>query len=878
MLIRLLARRYVCVVAISFFTFSAYAVGDTQEDDLEDIVETDFIFADFQLDNRKTGVELDLATKDYQSYFIELELFNEHFAANLSCDESNTQLTGEFWEGPVAVSLVDEEAQPLFFIEDEQCYFNIELLPQLNVRMRFDAHRQIFAVLTEGKHPKTKEIMREARKLMLLKLDEQKAASLEIDDQYQAFTMPSLDISANERWNNARHNPSFYVQSVFDLLYHQSELQLNVQKSGSIRGRGKFARKLDWGGDKLHYQMGDIQHSQQGLFNVPSRGLGFLLGERASFGSRTSIDLSGYAQPLSEVELYRNDLLIDFIQLDDTGFYEFKNIDLRDQSAEYVIRITTPDGQETEQRLQKPGKHGLTPSEWTPTLTYLDSAEGLFEGGSGDSALFAGSINYALSADALLILGFESKIEETRETLFHLALDGFKWADMQSALKLGLLEDQWLYDASVSYGFGNQSIGLSSQRLASSLNTSTTHSASWGWGYEGYSSSFAASESHFGESLSRNYSAKMGYNGSTWSFSAEGQRSISRSNTDIGNSNGNNNDALSVKNFSLVGSTQTPIGNLNLSYQKSLGSTSQKSLNMSLSKNILGVSAAASLRWDLQQKRSSTSIRLSKSLPLFRVSGNLGFTNTSGWSFGFGISFGLFADDPFASMTNKSWRRSSNVVMQPFLDENNNGIWDETEAFLPEVSLTQRRRKFEKGVAEDHVRLYGVDAYDPKLFTVDDSELDNPFIVPKYREIRIESHPGGSVAFQVPFHLQYEVEGEIIRLNAEQEPQNKIGAVPLHLYKLSESAKNKNSSQNTSGKNPVFVKTYYSEPDGFYVIDKLKSGDYRLVVDAEYQHKEALNCEPCEVEFNTDSAEDHLLMAELITLSPQPENKHEDKG
>lgn len=821
------------------------------QEDLEDIVETDFIFADFQLDNRKTGIELDLATRDYETYFIESDVFNEHFAADLACDIESEMLTGNFWQGPVEVPLVGEEGEKLYFIEDDLCYFNINTLLALDVRMRFDSHRQVFAVLTAGKHPKTQEIKREARKLMLAKLNQQKESSLDIKDDYKAFTVPVLDLSSNDRWQNNSHRPGVYAQSVFDLLYHQADLQINYQKSGAIRGRAKLSRKIAWGGDKLHYEMGDIQSSRQSLFSVPSRGLGFSLGERNSSGRRTSLDLSGYTEPHSEVELYKDELLVDFIRLDDTGFYEFKNVDFQDQSIKYRIRITKPSGEVITNHIDPPGEHGLTTGEWTPSFVYLDSSQGVFESGKGESSLLAADVNYAISNEEVLILGIESKLEDERESLFHASLEGFNIFDIRTTLNMGYLDENWLYNVNLNRAIANHNVNLSSSRLSSSQQLSTSHSASWGWGAKGYAANFTATQSEAQSVKVRSYSSDLGYTATKWSLSLEGQRSVSQSPSF---EEGAGSNSTVSRSFSAVASANTDVGNFNLAYQRQLGFSSQKSLNLTYGKNVNGINLSTGLRWDLTQKRSSTSIRASKTFDYFRLNTNLGFSNTSGWSVGFGIAFGLFADEPLRSVSSKSMRGTSNVIMQPFLDVNGNGIWDKEEMFLPEVSLLERKKKLEKEVSENKITLYGVDAYDPKLFTIDDTELDNPFIVPKYRDIRIESHPGGEVAFQVPFQVHYELEGEIQRVKADEELASKVGQVPLHLYL-------------TSGEKPVLVKTYYSEPDGFYVLDKLKSGEYRLEVDKGFVEKEEVTCSPCEIHFDTQSAEDHLLFADLITLN-----------
>ena len=66
------------------------------------------------------------------------------------------------------------------------------------------------------------------------------------------------------------------------------------------------------------------------------------------------------------------------------------------------------------------------------------------------------------------------------------------------------------------------------------------------------------------------------------------------------------------------------------------------------------------------------------------------------------------------------------------------------------------------------------------------------------------------------------------------------------------------------------IKTYYTEPDGFYVLDRLKAGQYKLVIDHEFMTEKNINCEPCELRFSTDDAEEHLLFGDVVTLTENP--------
>lgn len=843
--------RLLAFCAFSGCVYSGYARA--QEDIAE--LEVDFVFADFQLDNRKTGVELDLATLDYKNYFLSISLFNREFAANLSC-EQNQILAGRFWEGNIELPLSKQDNE--FFIEDEECYINASILERLDIRYRFDEHRQIFSVLTNGRHPKTKELKKAARKQMLEKLHEKKQSSLEITDNYQLATPPAMDINSSYRWQQNTHSPSLFSQAAFDLLYHQADAQINWQKQGRITGRAKLSRKIPWGGNRLHYQMGDIQESRQSLFDIPSRGLGLSLGPRTSSGQRNSMDLNGYTQPNSEVELYKDDLLIDFIRLDDDGFYEFKNVDFHDQSTEYKIVINSPDGVESIIDISRPGEHGLLPGEWSPSFVILDSGQSVFSNGNGYSSgkLIAAEANYALSSTELLSIGLEHKQEEEARSLLHAAVSGVEIFNLKTDFKVGYLDDL-LYGFNLGTVFGKHSLSFSTNQLSNGEMLLKSNSVNWAAAWNNLTASMSASKSQQKANKTISYDADLGYRSQYWSISLKGQYNVLDSpDTTSGVTKKRNSS------YSIVTSRTGDFGNINLSYRYASGlfAQQQQSISANYSHHIEGVNSSLSFRWDLEQNRKSTSVRLSKSFEHFKVNGNAGYSDTAGWSIGLGIAFGLFTQEPFSSLSSQSVKKGSYLSLKPFLDLNQNDKWDDNEEFLSQVNLIQKNKTFKKSITNNSVKLFGIDAYNPKIYSIDDEELNNPFITPKYRDIKLESHPGGEVELNIPFHIHYEIEGEIQLLDKDNNPIERVGQLPLKLYKYNDDIE--------TGQLEL-SRTYWSEPDGFYVLDKVKPGKYKLEVDNAFITEQEITCITCEFILNTEEAKDYVLFANTFMLKKQ---------
>ena len=427
--------------------------------------EIDFIFADFQLDNQPTNIEVDLATSDYKHYYISLARFNDAFVAALSWDKESQEIQGDFWDGPVRLSLA--ETPKRFLEEDGEVYFDIALLSEFSIEYQFDVHRQVLRVLTQGKHPKTHALQVEKHKDVLRKIKEKKEKTLEIGNHYQLGTTPLLDLSVASRLEQNDFSSSFFSQSVFDLLYHQADIQLNLRQEQDLNGRAVLTRKVPYKGQRLRYEIGDIQSIRQSLLNVPSRGVGINFGSGRTLGQRNNIDVTGFTQPNSEVELFRDGVLIDFVQLGEDGFYLFEDLDLRDPTVVYQLKVTTPDGQQQEKAILRPGEDGLQAGHWRPSVLFLDSTGSLFgQNAIGlEQRLLAADFTYADHVGNRWQFGVERLIAERENQ--SLVFSGVRFTVGQSIknhLRVGYA-DKLLYDFESSYSIEGHSVILSANQI-----------------------------------------------------------------------------------------------------------------------------------------------------------------------------------------------------------------------------------------------------------------------------------------------------------------------------------------------------------------------------------------------------------------------------
>lgn len=159
----------------------------------------------------------------------------------------------------------------------------------------------------------------------------------EVETPYKAFTLPALDVNLNTGYSESTGTSfgNYTVRAYSDLAFMNSQLSLTGSNNGLTDARIKLSRENPRGGllgklDATEVQLGDINARSVPLIRNSTSGRGFAVSSRptdyASGGERVTLDGSielGY-----DVELYRNDILIDAIWSSTDTQYKFADIEL----------------------------------------------------------------------------------------------------------------------------------------------------------------------------------------------------------------------------------------------------------------------------------------------------------------------------------------------------------------------------------------------------------------------------------------------------------------------------------------------------------------------------------------------------------------------
>ena len=178
------------------------------------------------------------------------------------------------------------------------------------------------------------------------------ATLAEKKNDYKMLTKPVLDLTANTRQINSQTNTSFSALASHDLAYHNVQYYvLGDQDDLFKNARIRFDKESE-GTDLLNgfassYQFGDIIPLNTSTNNSSELGVGFALSSEPSANrvSFESVSINGDVQPGWDVELYRNDILIDTLVSLSEGRYSFENVELLYGQNTFKVVMYGPQGQ-----------------------------------------------------------------------------------------------------------------------------------------------------------------------------------------------------------------------------------------------------------------------------------------------------------------------------------------------------------------------------------------------------------------------------------------------------------------------------------------------------------------------------------------------------
>lgn len=677
---------------------------------------------------------------------------------------------------------------------------------------------------------------------LLMEVNRRKEDDLPLlQNDYQLYSPPSIDVALGSLYrqqdNTKSWNNNYNIQGAMELGYLTS--QFYAQGSTQDRaidvlrvqaGRKDASAGLLGGLHATEFSFGDVTAPSVSLVTNSALGRGVVMTNRnlsaaENFDVRT---FTGDSTPGYEVELYRNNVLVSFQVVDANGRYRFTDIPILYGENTFRLVFYGPQGQREErvetvsasQALLKKGKFEYTvgaqqrgesllpihkqttTSDSLPNGTELVSGfrYGLFEnytlGATVDQTeLSDGPHRYATASSGVSLGGLLS------ETSFAKDMTSGGWASGLSVLtgfeSVSLRLKYRRYSDFVSEAVNAQDAPLKSQANVDAntqLLLPFVHDI--GFGLSALREEFVASD------LEDRYTYGLRLSKSLWG---------------LGFTNVIDYIRQDASQFQDTFGVQTRLWGVNLRttgiyevmpdarfssasvmadyvFTKKLSGQTQIQKDMTLGKTTFG----QNLSWDFDT---------------FRLSLSNQFSDQGDFSVGLNVSFSLAHD----GATNK-WKAQTqatttggSVAGRVFIDENNNGVYDEGEKYVPDTTVRINRAAAE--LDENGYFVTPVSPYEVSKVEIDTSHVQDPLLTPETKGYRVITRPGDSVIADFPMVRTTIIDGTTYVLDKDGE-KHELGQIVVELQ----------------DKDHKPLRRVVSELDGYFTFDKIRAGEYWITV------------------------------------------------
>jgi hypothetical protein len=703
---------------------------------------------------------------------------------------------------------------------------------KLNAEVDFAGQR--IKITPEDKLPIQLESERKKRRFS--KFDSKAEATMPyLNRGYTIFSPQAFDLQANINQTDDRTTAGYSILGVREVLLHKASFFVTGTTEESLStARLNFSKKSLSGGlfgplNAKSYEFGDVTPVRVGNLATGrlSRGVKLSNVDLVRSVNNEVTNLVGAILPGWDVELYRNDILLDQRLDVNDGRYEFNDIALLYGTNNFELIFYGPQGQiirENETRILS------TDSLNVDKFNYAISINEINEPLLKDSTLNNTSDlrGYSLAAEYSYGFGKSSRLKVGHENVFGSESDSNLLSIGVNTSLFGnsLLNynyafndlDERSFDVNFRTAIGEQSITASLSSNANLVRDS--------------------------DEIRKSNSVRLSVNGRLYK---DGNTSIAQQ-TRISAVESDNSRTLRLTNNLGVSIGRTYVFH-GLEYISKNGTESnelfgdfgvQHSFSSVFSKFQLRYSdtdaglefnnATADLSWVIapnikarlthvhsivdDNHRSTFNIDWRKDW--WSLSARIINSAISGWQAGLYARMSFSGTPEYDSFinSNRGLTNRGSLLVRVFLDENGDLTYNEGEELLPNVRIKSIQSRItsetkDNGIAE----LVGLIPNKATDIILDDDGFDNPYIAPVISGISIVPREGHIDLIDFPIVNASELDGELSFINKSG---NKIPAayVKIGLY----------DRQNK------LVATTLSEFDGFYLFTQIKPGKYSIKI------------------------------------------------
>lgn len=687
-----------------------------------------------------------------------------------------------------------------------------------------------------------------------------------VEDRYQWLGTPVVDINVGYLGNDNQTQYDYSLYSAFDFLTFETRLTASQVQDSSKTGLLTFYKKPSthdktfvFGANDI--ALGDVYGVSNDLVSNGVGGVGFKVSANtdtrmSGFSSRI---IEGFAPPGWEVELFRNDIQVDFQQVGQDGRYRFEQVDVQYGENIFDIKLYGPQGEfENRRESMNVGGDMLKYKALTWSVAHYDQSQKMlnfvdqpalssaytntsFSLGYGFSdrislgvslikneyldPQYTGPSEYTtftvMSALPMMNLSAEFAVDDLQGKAVNVALQG-KVLDYPTTFGVknfdGFISDRNSQTEFTAYklsSVGSFQAWGSAVQHAVKINNETSSGNKVNWDFENRFSfqlkhGLLTTQNAYFYSSSVTSDVLNGY----VKFSSRG--------------GGEYRYRIQADYFLLE---QATLSNVNFNVRKQFSPIAVGTADLTINPE--------------NSNANKLGVTYSHAFNVFKLNLNSHVTQDSEYSVSASMDFSLSAK-PF------SWRNEKQVnygrlTIHSFLDENMNNVHDETEA--PLAGIEFKGNNAWKGLRtneQGEVILPKLSTRSMNKLGVVGSSMPDPFWRAKHKELFVYSHAGGNVQLAFPVHQTLEIEGQLY-----WERNNKTQAASGVLLQLINKAGDVESE-------------IYSEFDGVYVFTGIPPGEYHLIIPQDIQ--QALNIDWPEGIIVTATTADPLIYIDDISI------------
>lgn len=650
---------------------------------------------------------------------------------------------------------------------------------------------------------------------------------------YQAISAPVADLQLNYSADKNQNRTRYSLLGAQDFAYLSAEYFLSGREGDLLTdSRLTFTRQDSQSsllgvlgasevefGDVIATQVGSRYNSQYG------RGFKFSNRDLNQQFDNNRINLSGAIQLGWDAELYRNGVLIaQQLSLAD-GRYVFENVDLYYGENNFELIFYGPQGQverKTEyyfvdgNQLDKgEGFYELSVSEQGKKLlgnSNFNNAgwqvAGRFEQGITDNvSIYTAALGEKRAGDDLQHVAFGTNLSLFNRLLLNLDYEqnNQNEKELELTARSQVAEQSLLFSATNRTDEANQEYDSYQINMAGELMQSD-------FGRLNYQNNVLYQQSD-SQGAYKQIQNRLNYAYSGLSLSNQLQWQDTKNHEFVdGTSRLQGRFGRIYSRFG-IDYTLSPVSEIT-SYEAEF--------NRSISSQL---QAELTLRDSRINDLQSADLGLTWQSDKFSVTSNFNYDSEENWQFGVysRFSLGVDAQNNNYFVSKQSLTTTGTLMLRVFIDDNNNGVMDESEQGAAGVKV-KGLQNYRQAVTDEQgiALLTSMPANRTTDIVLDKDSFPDPFLVPAHDGFSITPRAGFIEYMDYPLNNASEIEGVVYQQKGQHSEVKPYADIVL---------------LNKQGKQVAQTQAAY---DGYYLFTDLRPGEYKAVISQNYKNKKAL--------------------------------------